>query len=155
MEDNGFVMQAIEDLKPLLIDSGFQNLKLDAILASLNISKAKFFRYFGSIGGIMELTVYHELSAFYRSYSLALKIRQQRNKEHVLHTITAHRKKFIDNNPILHIYYATKKGFTRRFDPLKKAVLQNENDLLHGMLAKCSYSEADIAFFKQNITNEV
>lgn len=153
MEDHGFIMQAIEDLKPLLIDSGFQNLKLDTILASLNISKAKFFRYFGSIGGIMELAVYHELSVFYRS--LVLKIRQQRNKEHVLHTIISHRKKFIDNNPILYIYYATKKGFTRRFDPLKKAVLQNENDLLHGMLAKCSYSEADIAFFKQNITNEV
>jgi len=153
MEDHGFIMQAIEDLKPLLIDSGFQNLKLDAILVSLNISKTKFFRYFGSIGGIMELAVYHELSVFYRS--LVLKIRQQNNKEHVLHTIIAHRKKFIDNNPILHIYYATKKGFTKRFEPLKKAVLQNENDLLHGMLAQCFYSEADIAFFKQKITNEI
>ncbi|QMV66246.1 TetR/AcrR family transcriptional regulator [Sphingobacterium paramultivorum] len=153
MEDNGFIRQAIEDLKPLLIDSGFQNLKLDAILTSLNISKTKFFRYFGSMGGIMELTVYHELSACYRS--LALKIRQERNKEHVLYKIIAHRKKFIDNNPILHIYYATKKRFTRRFEPLKKAVVQNENDLLHGMLAQCFYSEADIAFFKQNITNEI
>lgn len=153
MEDNGFIIQAIEDLKPLLINSGFQNLKLNAILASLNISKTKFFRYFGSIGGIMELTVYHELSACYRS--LALKIRQQKNKEQVLDAIIAHRKKFIDNNPILHIYYATKEGFTRRFEPLKKAVLQNENDLLHGTLAKCLYSEADIAFFKKNITNVV
>lgn len=153
MEDNGFIRQAIEDLKPLLIDSGFQNLKLDAILVSLNISKTKFFRYFGSIGGIMELTVYHELFACYRS--IAWKLRQPMNGEEVLDVIIAQRKRFIDNNPILNIYYATKISFTRRFDTLKQAVLKNEVDLLQGILKQSFYSEIDMKFLKKSIIGDV
>ncbi len=147
-----FILQAIEDSKPVFLNQGFQKVKVVDILTSTKISKAKFFRYFGGMRGIMELTIYHELSQCYRL--IALKIQHTKNREELLGNIIAMRKKLVAGNPILKQYFATKDFFSTRLEPLKKAIKQNEGDLLQGFLEKYFFSEPDITYFKYCITKD-
>ncbi|WP_447768753.1 TetR/AcrR family transcriptional regulator [Sphingobacterium faecium] len=150
-EKKDFILRAIEDAETIFVTHGFQKAKVTDILDSINVSRSTFFTYFGSIYGMMELAIFHQISQCYAI--MRMKFIKVEDKEELLQDLMEFRNAYFKNNPMLCQYDITKDFLTKRFDPLKKAIKHHENELIHDFLEKRFFSEDDISYFKFSITN--
>lgn len=150
-EKKNFILKAIKDAEAVFVTHGFQKAKVADLVDSIHISKSTFFKYFGSIYGIMELTIFHEISQCYAL--IRMKYMYVKNKEEFLKELLEFRNMYFKNNPMLCQYYMTKDLLTKRFDPLKKTIKHHEDELLQDFLEKKFFSEGEISYFKHSIIN--
>ncbi|MFD2939760.1 hypothetical protein [Flavobacterium notoginsengisoli] len=72
------VYQAIGNIRTVLMKKNIQDVKISDITSVANISKSKFFSFFGGINTVLELVIAEELDKIYELIGLSIKNKNDR-----------------------------------------------------------------------------
>lgn len=121
------VRKSIEDVRSVLLGKKIEELKIAHIISATNLSRSKFFSFFGSINIVLELVISEELISCYELISQNLSI--VKDKDKVLNELNLQRVIYFRKNPILFNYYQNISHLPQRYNPLKEAISVKERDL--------------------------
>lgn len=126
------VRKSIEEVRSVLLDKKIEELKIAHVITATNLSRSKFFSFFGSINTILELVISEELISCYDL--IAQNLNNVQEKDRVLNELNLQRAIYFRKNPILYNYYQSASYLPERYNPLKETVTVRERDLQISLL---------------------
>ncbi len=112
-----------------------QDVKISDITSVANISKSKFFSFFGGINTVLELVIAEELDKIYELIGLSIK--NKNDRKNLVSEISLLRTIYIRKNIILKNYYQISEQLPSRYDKLKEAIFIKEQYLQLNILKEC------------------
>ncbi|WP_152606065.1 MULTISPECIES: hypothetical protein [Bacteroidota] len=129
------VYQAIGNIRTVLMKKNIQDVKISDITSVANISKSKFFSFFGGINTVLELVIAEELDKIYELIGLSIK--NKNDRKNLVSEISLLRTIYIRKNIILKNYYQISEQLPSRYDKLKEAIFIKEQYLQLNILKEC------------------
>lgn len=133
IKNASLVRKSIKNVRTVLMSKSLKDLKIFDIISAAEISRSKFFSFFGSINTILELVISEELIKCYQLISqnvIAID-----SKELITVELKQLRTIYFRNNPILFDYYSNVNKLPDRYNVLKEAVALKERELYATTLA--------------------
>ncbi|RKO69721.1 hypothetical protein D7322_20870 [Sphingobacterium puteale] len=134
IKNTNLVRKSITHTKALLSTRKIRQLKVSDLISALNLSRSKFFRFFGNMNIILELVISEELE---RSYELiARTLLAGPDNPHLIAELNLLRAIYFRKNSILYNYYNGIFSLPKRYATLIQAVTTKEQQLYMSILSK-------------------
>ncbi|PUV24219.1 hypothetical protein [Sphingobacterium athyrii] len=134
IKNTNLVRKSIAHTKDLLSTRKIRQLKVSDLISALNLSRSKFFRFFGNMNIILELVISEELE---RSYELiARTLLAGPDNPHLIAELNLLRAIYFRKNSILYNYYNGIFSLPKRYGTLIQAITTKEQQLYMSILSK-------------------
>lgn len=134
IKNTNLLRKSIVDTRSLLLTRKIRQLKVSDLISALNLSRSKFFRFFGNMNIILELVISEELE---RSYDLiACNLLAGLDNPHLIAELNLLRAIYLRKNSILYNYYKGILSLPKRYATLIQALAAKEQQLYINILSK-------------------
>lgn len=127
IKNANLVRKSIENIRAVLQHRNIQEVKISDITSAAQISRSKFFSFFGGMNTLLELVLTEELA---KSYELiALSIKNQDDQKSLEVELSLLRIIYIRKSRILYNYFKVLELLPSRYEDLKEAISLKEQNL--------------------------
>ena len=134
VKNSNLLRKSLAHTRSLLLTKKIQQLSVTELISALNLSRSRFFRFFGNINIILELVISEELESSYALISRNLMT--GRDNPHFVAELNLLRAIYLRKNRILYNYYSGLLSLPKRYATLVQAITAKEQQLYMHILSR-------------------